>query len=89
MNRTIPFAIVAASLALLTGQAWSAPVLYTASLVPEAPGATGSGSVQVTVDDVLNTIAVEADFLGLSGITTVAHIHCCTAVPGAGTSAWP
>jgi hypothetical protein len=64
----------------------SAAVLqFGGTLVPEAPGATGTGNITVTFDDVANTMRVQTTFSGLSGITTVAHIHCCTLVPGTGT----
>jgi hypothetical protein len=53
---------------------------------PEATGATGSGAVTVAYDSVLHTLAIDASFAGLSGNTTVAHIHCCVAVAGAGTA---
>jgi hypothetical protein len=38
----------------------------------------------VTVDTVAHTLLVNASFSGLTGTTTASHIHCCTAVPGAG-----
>ena len=63
----------------------AAVVLFGTELGPEAVGATGSGSVLVEYDDVGHTLRISADWTGLSGLTTVAHIHCCTAVPGAGT----
>ena len=58
---------------------------YTAGLAPEAGGATGTGFVSVDYDTVANTLLIDANWSGLSGITTVAHIHCCTAAPGTGT----
>ncbi|MCE2949858.1 MAG: CHRD domain-containing protein [bacterium] len=65
----------------------SAAVLqFGGTLVPETVGATGTGSILVTFNDVADTMRVQTTFSGLSGITTVAHIHCCTAVPGAGTA---
>ena len=63
----------------------AAVILFGTELGPEAVGATGSGSVLVEYDDVAHTLRISADWTGLSGLTTVAHIHCCTAVPGAGT----
>ncbi|WP_372617812.1 CHRD domain-containing protein [Falsiroseomonas sp.] len=63
----------------------AAPMVFTTVLGPEAPGATGSGNGTVVVDPVANTLSVSFDFSGLSGVTTVAHIHCCTASPGTGT----
>lgn len=50
----------------------------------EAPGngSSGTGEAVVTVDELAQTMLVEIDFSGLTGVTTVAHLHCCTA-PGA------
>lgn len=42
----------------------------------------GTGSALVTFDLDLVTMRVQADFTGLTGMTTAAHIHCCTADPG-------
>jgi len=72
--------------ALLTQPAVGAPIVYTATLAPEVNGAAGSGSTLLTIDVVANTMRVQADFTGLSGITTVAHIHCCTTTPGVSTA---
>lgn len=63
----------------------AAVILFGTELGPEALGATGSGSVLVKYDDLAHTLQINANWTGLSGLTTVAHIHCCTAVPGAGT----
>lgn len=60
-------------------------IRYQSALAPEAAGATGSGQVTVDYDPLAHTLRVVADWSGLSGSTTVAHIHCCTALPGAGT----
>ena len=46
----------------------------------------GTGQATVTIDDVLNTMLVEATFSGLLSPTTAAHIHCCTLVPREGTA---
>ncbi len=59
---------------------------FTASLAPEVSGATGSGSTTVIIDDVADTLKIHIDWTGLSGTTTVAHIHCCTAAPFTGTA---
>jgi CHRD domain/PEP-CTERM motif len=58
---------------------------YYADLAPEAQGATGSGSVSVDYDDEAHTLFINALWTGLSGTTTVSHIHCCTASAGVGT----
>lgn len=41
----------------------------------------GTGWARVTFDDAAITMRVEAQWADLTGTTTVAHIHCCTAVP--------
>ena len=55
-----------------------------ASEEPPVPS-PATGWARVTFDDVALTMHVQAVFEDLVGTTTVAHIHCCTAVPGAGT----
>lgn len=60
-------------------------ITYGAALGPEAPNATGSGAVIVEYDPVAQTLKIDANWSGLSGTTTVAHIHCCTTAPGTGT----
>ena len=42
------------------------------------------GSATVTLDDASFMVRVQSSFSGLLGTTAQAHIHCCTAVPGAG-----
>lgn len=78
-------ALVALTMAFLASPAAAAPITFSSPLAPEVPGATGSGFVTVVYDDVANTLRIDATWSGLSGTTTVAHIHCCTAVPGTGT----
>jgi hypothetical protein len=70
---------------LFFGGTAQAALLFTTLLGPEVPGATGSGSATVRLDPLADTLRIEVTFSGLSGFTTVAHIHCCTLVPGAGT----
>jgi hypothetical protein len=83
MKRTI---LSVAVTLLLSGIAANAAILdYYAILAPEVAGATGSGYASFQVDTVGQTLSIQADWSGLSGITTVAHIHCCTAVPNTGT----
>jgi CHRD domain len=54
----------------------------------EAPpnGSAATGTAEVTIDDVLLTMRVQADFSGLLANVTIAHLHCCTAIAGAGTA---
>lgn len=49
-------------------------------------GSQGTGAAIVTIDDVLSTMRVQTLFFNLTGTTTVAHIHCCTAVPFSGNA---
>ena len=80
-DRKLTLAIALSSLASFA----NAAIIYVAELGPEAPGATGSGFVHIAYDTVANTFVIQATWSGLSGTTTVAHIHCCTATPGTGT----
>lgn len=70
--------------------AQAAVVTYTASLTgaaeapPNASSATGSATLKI--DDVANTMMLSFDWAGLTGTTTLAHLHCCTALPNEGTA---
>jgi hypothetical protein len=77
--------VVVAAVTLVAVPAQGAVIRFGADLGPEAAGATGSGRVDVLFDTTAQTLFIETTFAGLSGTTTVAHIHCCTAVPGTGT----
>ena len=81
-SQVLALATVAALTAL---PAAAGIVSYSSTLLPEAFGATGSGWVQVVFDDITNDLSIEASFIGLSGITTAAHIHCCVPTAGFGT----
>src|SRR4029077_18028724 len=63
---------------------------YTASLSgpAEAPpnASPGIGGAEITIDNVANTMRVQASFLGLLGNTQACHIHTATAVAGTGTA---
>ena len=63
-------------------------VVYTTALsgAAESPPvvSAGTGNATVTLDDVARTMRVQVTFSGLTGNVTQSHIHCCTAVPGAG-----
>jgi len=71
-----------------TAVAAAAPITYTTMLSGGAespPNASlGSGFATVTIDTVAHTLDVSAVFADLTGLTTASHIHCCTAVAGAG-----
>ncbi|HRL78172.1 MAG TPA: CHRD domain-containing protein [Candidatus Accumulibacter phosphatis] len=76
---------LAAALSLTSSLASATIYTYAADLGPEAAGATGTGIVKLKFDDSTNDLSIYAGFAGLSGTTTVAHIHCCTALAGGGT----
>lgn len=82
-------ASTAAALSLFCTPAAHAEILhYEASLSGAAefpPNASpGTGFVTIAFDSVANTLAIDATWADLLGLTTVAHIHCCTALPGEG-----
>jgi hypothetical protein len=67
--------------------ATAATLIFSGSFTPEGgPGATGTGSATVTIDDFLRTMDVQATWSGTSGNSTAAHIHCCTLSPGTGNA---
>lgn len=60
---------------------------FSGSFVTEGGnGRTGSGTVYIEYEDETNTLAIQTTFAGLSGTTTVAHIHCCTTTPLTGNA---
>jgi hypothetical protein len=80
MRRMLMGAMLA--LVLGAGQAMAARIEFRTPLTPEVAGATGSGNAYVAFDPVANTMRIQFSYSGLSGVTTVAHIHCCIASPG-------
>ncbi len=82
--------LIVFSLASSGSVANAALLLYSTTLsgAAESPpnASPGTGSVLVTIDDVLQTMRVQASFTGLTGNTTAAHIHGMTAAPGTGTA---
>ncbi len=75
-------AVIAATAASLTTASTASAQKWYAKLAPEAPGATGSGFAFFSLSG--STLSINADWSGLTGTTTVAHIHCCTALPNTG-----
>jgi hypothetical protein len=79
-------AFVAALLAL---PASAATIVFFTTMdgASESPpvASPGSGWARATFDDEALTMRVQAEFEDLVGITTVAHIHCCTAAAESGT----
>jgi hypothetical protein len=85
--RKVKLAVLGVALFSVATFSQAALIQYHAALGPEVAGATGSGFVAVDYDSTAHTLSISADWSGLSGTTTVAHIHCCTAAENAGTVA--
>ncbi len=83
------FVTILAFVAAIFG-AQAAPVVFTAVLdgPSEAPpnASPATGMATVIFDIVAHTMSVDVTFDDLIGLTTAAHIHCCTVAPGTGTS---
>lgn len=75
---------IAAFLLVLSSPSQAELVRYQTQLAPEVPGATGTGLAIADYDSLAHTLAISTTWSGLSGMTTVAHIHCCTAAPNTG-----
>ncbi len=76
---------LAAAMFLLTGAASAQAQIYKVVLsgANEIPAATttGSGSAVITLNTTTHRLRVSANFTGLVGNTTAAHVHCCVAQP--------
>jgi CHRD domain/PEP-CTERM motif len=89
MIRPHPLALAAAATLALVA---SAPALahiqaFGGTYVTEGGGGrTGSGTLYMEYEEETNTLAITTTFAGLSGNTTVAHIHCCTAAANMGNA---
>ena len=74
--------LTAVAALLLAGTAHAGVINYYTTFEPEgAGGRTGTGSATASFDDTTNVFTYFATFSGLSGPTTAAHFHCCTASP--------
>ena len=82
MKKTL---LALATAALATG-AQAHLTIFEGTFAPEAPGATGTGTLYMEYDEHDHTLFIDASWSGLSGNTNNAHIHCCTALPGTGTA---
>lgn len=86
MKRPAKLAAIAALLLSLSATSHAELIRYQTILSPEAPGASGTGFATADYDSIAHTLAISALWSGLSGTTSVAHIHCCTAAPNSGTA---
>ena len=80
--RPFPTCAIALAAVAFAAPATAAIITFESPLTPEVPGATGSGFATVLFDTTLHQLSISANWSGLSGTTTVAHIHCCVAPPG-------
>lgn len=80
MNRFASWAVSIAAL-LVALPASAVQILYFTNLTG-GNDSQGTGTSLVTVDDAALTMRVRAAFEGLTGTTTVSHIHCCVDAPG-------
>lgn len=84
------FFAAAAALLLVAASARADLIVYHASLsgAAEEPAVEteGTGFATVIIDTTANTMRVKVNFSGLTGVTTVSHIHGPTTVPGAGNA---
>jgi hypothetical protein len=78
--------VLLAAAMLCAGGAQATTLLFTTELSGPAENppnpSTGTGSALVSYDTLAHTLTVDLVFSGLSGFTTVAHIHCCVDAPG-------
>lgn len=79
-------ALLSATLLLASAAASAHTTNFVGSFNAEALGATGSGTLALEYDSDGHTLLIQASWAGLSGLTTIAHIHCCTAAPTTGTA---
>jgi hypothetical protein len=75
----------AGALALASPLIQAYPIYFTTALTgsSENPpnGSPGSGMATVYLDPIAHKLYVKASFSGLTGITSAAHIHCCSIAP--------
>lgn len=67
-------------------QAPAQALTYITTLAPEVAGATGTGSATMEINETINQMILTLSFSGLSGNTTVAHVHGPTTAAGTGTA---
>ena len=84
--RSVAIAALAVFAVTSSSPVKAAPLTYQAILGPEATGATGSGTARAVIDAMAHTMRVVVNFAGLSGNTTVAHIHAPTTTAFTGTA---
>ncbi|MFO0808926.1 MAG: CHRD domain-containing protein [Gemmataceae bacterium] len=83
---TLVAAVVASGISPARGQVVT--YNFTLSGPNESPpnSSLGTGSGSAIYNATAHTLAISANFTGLSGTTTASHIHAATASPGSGTA---
>jgi hypothetical protein len=71
------FVFISATLPVAAHELKYAAPLSSDNVLPTPHASPATGSVLVTIDLDLVTMRVEANFSGLLGSVTAAHIHCC------------
>jgi CHRD domain len=88
MKSPMGMTILTAAAFLIAPASQAAVITYKVNLTgaaAETPtGSPGTGSAVIGFDIVNHVLSIDVTFTGLSANTTVAHIHCCTAMPGVG-----
>lgn len=88
MIRSTLAAIIGSAALVAAGAAQATTYIASLSGAAESPpnASPATGLATIFINDVTDMMDVSVTFSGLLGTTTASHIHCCTAVPGAGTA---
>ncbi|MBA5608100.1 CHRD domain-containing protein [Duganella sp. FT3S] len=89
MNKQIRHGAAALALLLSTmtaAHAASYAFLLDGTHEDPANASKGVGAAVIDFNDLMHQLQVTVAYGGLDGVTTAAHIHCCTAAPGAGSA---
>ena len=83
---TVGTLFIAAAASLPVNAATTTFVAALSSIGEPVPTSTATGFATVSFDDVLSKVSVQLSFAGIANSSAFGHIHCCTAVAGAGNS---
>lgn len=90
MKRVYFLIVFVIAIMVAAQNSYAVPIIYTATLdgASESPPvvSSGTGVAMVIYDGDTHTMSVDISFSGLTGTTTVSHIHAPTALPGIGTA---
>lgn len=79
--KSLRYLIILAATLIVAAPAQAALIAFHADLsgnseVPQS-GSAATGTIDLLLDDVANTLTVAEGFLGLTSPAVAAHIHCC------------